>query len=144
MVQLLFQREIDRKATRSAIEQRLESVRVYKQIGFVRREMKITSSTEPRYHGGTNVVSKQVENIAIWNIDTDERMKEEQMQVEQAVSRLTEVERQVIEMRYLEDEEMFDYNVYSELNLSERKYYRVKSNAIYKLAFALRLEKYMD
>ena len=144
MMQICFSREIDKKATRTAVEQRLESVRLYKRIGFVRREMKVTSLTELRFHGATNVVSKQAENIAIWNVDTDDRMKEEQRQVEQAVTGLSEVERQVIRMRYLEDEEMFDYNVYSELNLSERKYYRVKSSALCKLAFALRLEKYAE
>lgn len=144
MVQLTFSREIDKKATRAAVEQRLESVRVYKQIGFVRREMSITASAAPRYHGATNTISKQAENIAVWNVDTDERLKEEQRQVEQAVARLAEMERQVIEKRYLEDEEMFDYNVYSELNLSERKYYRVKSSALHKLAFALCLEQYAN
>ncbi|MFC6545938.1 hypothetical protein [Cohnella cellulosilytica] len=30
------------------------------------------------------------------------------------------------------------------MHLSERKYYRIKSSALYKLAFALRLEVYVD
>lgn len=40
------------------------------------------------------------------------------------------------------DEEIFDYMVYNKIGMSERTYRRNKSNAFYKLAFALRLEVY--
>ncbi|SFF22829.1 phage transcriptional activator, RinA family/phage transcriptional regulator, ArpU family [Paenibacillus algorifonticola] len=144
MTQLQFPWEIDREATREAVEQRLESARLFAQLGFIRRETKMTSSPEPRFHGATNVTSSPVEDTATYNVDTEQRLEKECEQVQQVISRLGKLERQLIQKRYMEDGETFDYNVYSELHLSERKYYRIKSNAIYKLAFALRLERYVD
>jgi phage transcriptional regulator, ArpU family len=141
--QIVFPWEIDRETTRQRVEEYLETARIYRQIGFVRREMKVTASLEPRYHGPTNIVGKPAEEVAVWNADTEERMREITERVERAVGRLGKLEREIIQMRYLEDD-VYDYNVYSELHLSERKYYRLKSKAIYKLAFMLRLEAFVE
>ena len=141
--QIVFPWEIDRETTRQRVEEYLETARIYRQIGFVRREMKVTASPEPRYHGPTNIVGKPAEEVAVWNADTEERMREITERVERAVGRLGKLEREIIQMRYLEDD-VYDYNVYSELHLSERKYYRLKSKAIYKLAFMLRLEAFVE
>lgn len=62
----------------------------------------------------------------------------------ESVQRLSRLEREIIEKRYLDDEDIFDFEVYATLNLSERKYYRVKSRAFYKLAFMLELEVVVD
>lgn len=140
----MFPWEIDRDATRAAVEERLESARIYKQIGFVRRGMKNTASWEPREHGATNAISKPAEDVATWNVDKEEELQERYEQVTRAVDRLNRTEKQIIEKRYLSEEDAFDYNVYSDMNLSERNYYRIKSGAIYKIAFALRLERYLD
>ncbi|WP_308727147.1 ArpU family phage packaging/lysis transcriptional regulator, partial [Bacillus paranthracis] len=59
-----------------------------------------------------------------------------------ALSRFSKSQRDIIVKRYLEDEEVFDYMVYNDIGMSERTYRRNKSNAFYKLAFALRLEVY--
>lgn len=144
MGQITFPWEIDREATKEAVEQRLESARIYKQLGFIRREMKNTTSSEPRYHGATNEVGKPLEDVAVWNVDMEAKMKNDYDQIMKVVERLNPIENQIIVKRYLESDEVFDYNIYNELHLSERKYYRIKSNAIYKLAFALRLEKYVS
>ncbi|MFC6546830.1 hypothetical protein [Cohnella cellulosilytica] len=48
-------------------------------------------------------------------------------QVERAVERLGRMERRLIELRYLDDEGVFDYQVSGEMHLSERKYYRSKA-----------------
>lgn len=142
--QMVFPWEIDREATRQRVEEHLETARIYKQIGFVRKEMRNTTSPEPRYHGPTNYIGRPAEETAAWNVDTEERMKEITERVEKAVGRLGKMERQIIEKRYLEGEDIYDYHVYTELHMSERKYYRLKSKAIYKLAFMLRLEMFVD
>ncbi|MFD0682389.1 MULTISPECIES: ArpU family phage packaging/lysis transcriptional regulator [unclassified Paenibacillus] len=143
MGQLTFPWEIDREATRQAVEERLESARIYKQLGFVRRETKMTASYELREGGSTNIISRAAENAAVYNVDTENRMKEQQEQVDRAVARLGRTERKIIEMRYMEDDEVFDYNVYNEIHIGSTKYYELKSRAIYKLAFALCLEVYV-
>lgn len=144
MQQTLLPLEMDRVATRAAVEHRLESVRMYKQIGFVRRETKLTSVYDARVHGATHAVGKPVEGAAVWNADYESRMEEQYNQVQHALSVLGQVERQVIERKYLTADSAFDYTVYSDLHISERKYYRVKSSALTKLALALRLEKYTE
>lgn len=135
--------EINREETRHNVERELERARIYKQVGFVRRETQQTPSYEPRYHGSTNTTSNQIENVAIYNVDTEARLRQAYDRVNAALRGLSHTERDIITMRYLSDEDVLDYMVSNELNLSERSYYRRKSRALYKLAFAMRLEVYI-
>ncbi|PGZ95700.1 ArpU family transcriptional regulator [Bacillus pseudomycoides] len=145
MTQLTFLPEIDRKATQSRLEAILENIRIYRQFGMIRNEMKVTASCEVRYHGQTNVVGKPAEDVALANLELSEREAELQrlsFQIDRALSRFSKTQREIIVKRYLEDEDVFDYMVYNEIGMSERTYRRNKANAFYKLAFALRLEVY--
>ncbi|MFZ5688660.1 MAG: ArpU family phage packaging/lysis transcriptional regulator [Bacillota bacterium] len=135
--------EIDREATRKKVEEKLEIARIYKQLAFVRRETKQTPSYEPRFHGNTNAIGKPVEECSIWNVDTERHMEAICKQVEKSVAKLGPLEKQIIEKRYLESEDTFDYEVWNELGLSERNYYRKKARAIYKLAFMLHAEVFL-
>ncbi|WP_459499886.1 ArpU family phage packaging/lysis transcriptional regulator [Bacillus sp. C1] len=145
MAQLTFLPEIDRKATQSRIEDVLENVRIYRQFGMIRNEMKVTASCEVRYHGPTNVVGNPAEDVALANVELGERevkLQRLSLQIDKALNRFSKNQRDIIVKRYLEDEEVFDYMVYNEIGMSERTYRRNKANAFYKLAFALRLEVY--
>ncbi|MBC6976181.1 ArpU family transcriptional regulator [Bacillus sp. Xin] len=145
MTQLTFLPKIERKATQARLEKILEDVRIYRQFGMIRNEMKITASCEVRYHGPTNMVGKPAEDVALANLELskrEERLKRLSFQIDKALSRFSKNQRNIIVKRYLEDEEVFDYMVYNEIGMSERTYRRNKSNAFYKLAFALRLEVY--
>lgn len=59
-------------------------------------------------------------------------------------NRLTFQERELIIRRYFSKEDIFDYQTYTELGYSESKYYRIKSDAFYKLAFILRIAVYKE
>ncbi|MED1536199.1 ArpU family phage packaging/lysis transcriptional regulator [Bacillus pseudomycoides] len=145
MNQLTILPKIDRKATQARLEKILEDVCIYRQFGMIRNEMKVTTSCEVRYHGPTNVVGKPAEDVALANLELskrEERLKRLSFQIDKALSRFSKNQRDIIVKRYLEDEEVFDYMVYNEIGMSERTYRRNKSNAFYKLAFALRLEVY--
>ncbi|PGF06476.1 ArpU family transcriptional regulator [Bacillus pseudomycoides] len=145
MTQLTFLPKINRKATQDFLEEILENVRIYRQFGMIRNEMKVTASCEPRYHGATNIVRKPAEEVALANVELSEREEKLQrlsFQIEKVLSRFSKNQRDIIVKRYLEDEEVFDYMVYNEIGMSERTYRRNKANAFYKLAFALRLEVY--
>jgi ArpU family phage transcriptional regulator len=145
MTQLTFLPKIDRKATQVRLEEVLENVRIHRQFGMIRNEMKVTASCEVRYHGPTNMVGKPAEDVALTNIAMSERevkLQRLSFQIDKALSRFSKNQRDIIVKRYLEDEEVFDYMVYNEIGMSERTYRRNKSNAFYKLAFALRLEVY--
>ncbi|MED0990280.1 ArpU family phage packaging/lysis transcriptional regulator [Bacillus nitratireducens] len=143
--QLYFLPKIDRAATQDKLEEVLEEIRIYRRFGMIRQEMKVTPSYEVRYHGPTNVVGNPLEDVALANIQQSKKEKwleNMSFRIEQAVSRLNKNQRDIIVKRYLEDEEVFDYMVYSEIGMSERTYRRHKSRAFYRLAFALRLEIY--
>ncbi|RVU62446.1 ArpU family transcriptional regulator [Bacillus thuringiensis] len=148
--QLSFLPKIDRAATQKKLEGVLENVRLYRQFGMMREEMKVTPSYEIRYHGPTNDVGKPLEDVAMANIQQSEReewIKKTSFRIDQFLSRLGngragKDQRNIIIKRYLEDEDVCDYMVYNELGMSERTYRRVKARVFYKLAFALRLEVY--
>lgn len=144
-MQLTFLPKIDRKATQVRLEEILENVRIYRQFGMIRNEMKVTVSCEVRYQGPTNIVGKPAEDVALTNVAMSERelkLQRLSFQIDKALSRFSKNQRDIIVKRYLEDEEVFDYMVYNEIGMSERIYRRNKSNAFYKLALALRLEVY--
>lgn len=138
--QISFLPEIDRKETQKKVEEVLESVRIYKQIGFIRREMKTTPAYTPRYHGQTYDVGSPAEDTALWNVEHEQEIENLEMNLDRALLRLSRIEREVIQKRYLEEEGSYDYIVHDELGMSARTYGRVKSRAFYKLAFMLRLE----
>ncbi|MGG1718751.1 ArpU family phage packaging/lysis transcriptional regulator [Bacillus wiedmannii] len=150
MNQLTFLSKINRTATQEKLESLLEEVRIYKQFGMVREEMKVTPSYELRYHGPTNTVGNPLEDVALENIKRSEReqyLKNMSFRIDQFLSRLGngragKIQRDIINKRYLEEEDICDYMIYNEIGMAERTYRRWKSRAFYNLAFALRLEVY--
>ncbi|WP_264447858.1 ArpU family phage packaging/lysis transcriptional regulator [Bacillus cereus] len=150
MTQLTFLSKIDRAATQGKLESLLEEVRIYKQFGMVREEMKVTPSYEVRYHGPTNTVGNPLEDVALENIKRSEReqyLENMSFRIDQFLSRLGNgragrIQRDIIKKRYLEEEDVCDYMIYNEIGMAERTYRRWKSRAFYNLAFALRLEAY--
>lgn len=136
--------QINREATRKRVEGYLETVRIYKQIGFVRKETSITASYEERMHGRTNAIADPVAAAGGYNVDMEYKMKAMEEQLDKALACLYELERGIIERRYLQSEEEMDFLVCQQLHLSERTYRRIKAKAIMKLALMLRLEVMKD
>ncbi|MCB4335171.1 ArpU family phage packaging/lysis transcriptional regulator [Bacillus cereus] len=148
--QLSFLPKIDRTATQEKLEGVLESVRIYRQFGMIRKEMKVTPSYEVREHGPTHTVGKPLEDVAIANLQQSEREEWLELisfRIDQFLNRLGNgsagrIQRDIISKRYLEEEDVCDYIIYNEIGMAERTYRRWKSRAFYNLAFALRLEVY--
>lgn len=131
---------IDEKATRRAVEEYIETVRQYRQIGFVRREAAVTQAYVYREHQSTNAISKQTEKIAIYNVDREAELKEKDRLLSLAMERLSSVQREVIQRSYLDNEGEFDYISCGEMGLSDRTFRYIKTQAIYTLSCALGLE----
>ncbi|MFW9331789.1 ArpU family phage packaging/lysis transcriptional regulator [Paenibacillus polymyxa] len=130
---------IDEKATRLAVEGYLETVRQYRQIGFVRREAAITQSYTYREHQSTNAISKQTENIAVYNVDKEAELQAKDKLLELVMSKLSSMQQEVIQRSYLDNEGEFDYISCGEMGISESSFRRIKTDAISILAAALRL-----
>lgn len=137
--------EIDREPTRDRVEGALETCRLYMQIGY---HPEIEAKTTPAYNmfpaSQTNAFHSSTESTAQKNVDEEKRRKEHVERVIAAVNRLGHLEKKIITERYLVDDDIVDYSVWPELNLSERKYYRIKARAFYKLALMLKLEVYVE
>ncbi len=129
--QLSFLPKIDRVATQKELEGVLENVRLYRQFGMMREEMKVTPSYEIRYHGPTNDVGKPLEDVAMANIQQSKReewIKQTSFRIDQFLSRLDngragKGQRDIIIKRYLEDEDVCDYMVYSEIGMLRLEYF---------------------
>ncbi|MGQ5113169.1 ArpU family phage packaging/lysis transcriptional regulator [Bacillus halotolerans] len=134
--------QIDEEATKSKAEKLLDQYRLYLlQVpdDFLPKVTPTYSIVPPSI---TNEFHSSTEEAALkrleWEIQRDKFLKS----IQRAVNRLSQRERQIIVMLYMKLEEMYDYEVYAEMGLSQRSYYRVKAKALYRLAFALREEVY--
>lgn len=136
--------EIDREETRKRVEEALEACKLYMQIGYYPgHEPKVTASYSVAPPSRTNAFHSSTEETASRNVDEEMYRRQIVERVWGAVNRLSHLEREIIVRRYLAEESMFDYELWNELKISERKYYRIKARAFYKLALALRLEVYV-
>ncbi|URJ48389.3 ArpU family phage packaging/lysis transcriptional regulator [Paenibacillus polymyxa] len=130
---------VDKKATRLAVEEYLETVRQYRRIGFVRREAATTQAYSYREHQSTNAISKQTEEIATYNVDKEAELEAKDKLLELAMDKLSSIQREVIQRSYLDDEGKFDYISCWEMGISQSSFSRIKAEAIGILAAALKL-----
>lgn len=144
MYQLSFELpEIDREKTKSAVEATLENYRICLLVVPEEKIPKITPTYSMELPTFTNQFHSQTESAAIDKVD-QERSREKYIEwVRKGINRLRGKEREIIVKRYLLEEEVYDYQLYNELGMSERKYYRIKARAFYNLARALKIEEYV-
>ena len=135
---------VDKKETFKRVKERLESVRLYKRFGFTRKEPNTTAAYNDTPRSYTGMTSDSTGDIAIHNIEWEERLFRQCEQVNRAMRVLSRRQREIIERRYLGDEEITDIHVYMDMCISERTYYYEKEKALYRLAFFLRLEVYEE
>jgi ArpU family phage transcriptional regulator len=136
--------EIDREKTKSAVEEKLETYRLYLLSVSEEISPRVTASYSLVPPSNTNAFHSTTEDAAVTKADQD---RERELYIEwfrRGVNRLKFKEREIIVKRYLGDEEMYDYELYSQIGMSERKFYRLKARAFYSLAFALKIEVYQE
>jgi len=145
MNQMTFQLpEIDREETKKRVEAVLKKYRFYLLTVPEEKLPKVTMTYSLVPPAQTNGFYSSTETVVIDKVDF-ERERDEYMEwIRRGVNRLSPRERELIIKRYLSDEEMYDYELYNEMGMSESKYYRLRARAFYKLAFILRIEVYKD
>lgn len=136
--------EIDRDATKKAVETAFEKYRFYLLTIPEERLPKLTATYSLVPPTNTNEFHSTTEDITIKNVDSERERDAYIEWVRRAVNRLAPKEREIIVKRYLQDEEIFDYEIYNEIGYSERRYYRLKARIFYKLAFILKIEVYKN
>lgn len=140
--QLFMLPEIDREKTKAAVESALEKYRFYLLMVPEDKLPKITATYSLVPPSFSNEFYSSTEQAVMDRIELDIARNKHIEWVLKAVNRLSKMEREIIYKRYLEDEEIFDYEIYNEMGMSERRYYRLKARIFYKLAFILRIEVY--
>jgi ArpU family phage transcriptional regulator len=140
--QLFMLPEIDREKTKAAVESALEKYRFYLLMVPEDKLPKVTATYSLVPPSFSNEFHSSTEQSAIDRIELDFARNGHIDWVLRGVNRLSKLEREIIYKRYLEDEEVFDYEIYNDIGMSERRYYRLKARIFYKLAFILKIEVY--
>ncbi len=136
--------KLDRKATKEEVEGALEKYRMMLLTQELDHLPKITQSFSLLPPSNTNAFHSSTEQAAVNNANYLMERTKYIRRISSAVNRLAFKERQIIIRRYMTQDDVFDYEVYNELNMSERTYHRHKSKAFYRLAFALGIEVYEE
>lgn len=143
--QLIFKLpEIDREKTKEAVESALEKYRFYLLTVPEEKLPKVTATYSLVPPSNSNTFNSSTENAVIQKVDFEIERDRYLEYVVRGVNRLTKMERELIYKRYLDDEEIFDYEIFNEIGFSERRYYRLNARIFYKLAFILRIEVYKN
>lgn len=142
--QMSFLRDVDGEKTKKAVEEALEKYRMYMLTVPDEYLPRVTQTYSLVPQSNTNAFHSSTEDVAIKKADFERERDEYMERIRRAVNRLNKTERELIIKRYLSNEEMYDYELYNEMGMSESKYYRLKARAFYKLAFILRIEVYKE
>jgi ArpU family phage transcriptional regulator len=97
----------------------------------------ITASYSITPPSRTNKFYSSTEAVAIQRMDYEREREEYMKMIEAAVNRCSEIERAIIIRSYMQLEDVYNYEIWNELGLSERNYYHIKKKALDKLAVIL-------
>lgn len=130
---------VNEEATKAAVEKYLLQAREYKITEYIPETASTTASYSDMPRSFTGLTSDQTGELAQRNVDEPARRKRHVERAERAIARLGARQRKLIELRYMVEDDVMDYNVAMELGYSDRHYRRIKSIAIIRLASILGL-----
>lgn len=133
---------LDGRATQKAVEKVLRQYRTYLLTVPEENMPAITAKYTIEMPNFSNQFNSGVENKALENVEFPMKFSKFLSYFNRGFIKLNKVERQIISMCYLEEEAMYNYEIYTMLNMSESKFYRLRTRALYKLALGLGIEVY--
>ena len=133
--------KVDKQKTKEAVEEVMEVYRMYTYQVSLDRLPTITADYSMMPRSFTGTTNSSTEDAAIANIEYDQERLKYMDWVHQALNRLPARERYIIIKLYVE-EGLYDYEIYSEMHMSERQFYRMKNKVIIRMAMALKVEVY--
>lgn len=140
----LLLKKIDRKATQRAIEKVLRQYRTFMLTTDEDLLPTLTTKYTLEMPNFSNLKSSATENAAVKMASLSEEYDKFMKWFNRGFNRLTKIERQIIRLSSLIENPLHNYEIYAQLNLSERTFYRIKSNALYKLASFLNVIVYEE
>ncbi|ARK25989.1 hypothetical protein SporoP37_15795 [Sporosarcina sp. P37] len=133
---------INGKATQAAVEDVLRQYRTYMLTTPEEMMPAITAKYTLEMPNFSNVKQSSVENAAVKIADSETKYLRFLKWFNLGYFKLTTIERQIVFMAYLDADPLYNYEIYTELRMSESKYYRLRRRALFKLAIGLRIEVY--
>ncbi|MHA7743898.1 ArpU family phage packaging/lysis transcriptional regulator [Priestia aryabhattai] len=137
-------RDIDRKKTKVNVEKAFADYRMYMMTVPDDIVPKITPSYSLVPPSTTNSFYSSTECTAIKRVEYEIQRENFMQRVHQAVNRLSKRERELIIKTYMTYEDVYAFEVYNEMGISEATYYRIREKALYKISFALQLQVYKE
>jgi ArpU family phage transcriptional regulator len=135
--------EFDKKKLRAEMEKVFNRYRTFKSVSsFKRKEATITQAYVERFHGPTNQTTDQTAEVAIKNVDEQEKRRVYCELIETAVAELDDEEQFLIKERYMKNGRVHDLNVYTfkfDPPISWGTYDAIRQTAFQKLALFLDL-----
>lgn len=144
MVQTTLLRDVDGKETKINVEKALADYRMYMMTVPDDIMPKVTPSYSLVPPSNTNAFHSSTEDTAIKRVDYEIKRDTFMQRIQSAVNRLNKRERELIIKTYMTYEDVYVFNVYNEMGISEATYYRIREQAFYKLAFALQVQVYKE
>lgn len=142
MIDLL--QNIDGEETQKSIEATLRQYRTFMLTTPDEFMPSITAKYTLEMPNFSNLKQSGVEMAAIKSVDHFKERERFFTWFNRGFCKLTVIERRLIMLAYLEMEPMYNYEICMELNVSERKFYRMRSKALYTLALALGKAVYQE
>jgi len=143
-IQTSLLRDVDGKETKVNVEKAFANYRMYMMTVPDDIMPKVTPSYSLVPPSNTNAFHSSTEDAAIKRVDYEIERDNFMRKIQQAVNRLSKRERELIIKTYMTYEDVYIFNVYSEIGISETTYYRIRERAFYKLAFALHLQVFKE
>lgn len=135
--------EIDRDATQKNVEKAIAKYRYYALQTEDEFLPKITASYSMVPPTNTNAFHSSTEDAAVRMVDFERERMEYITRFAKAVNRLSPREREAFVLKYMGEEELYDYEVYNQLGIGETYYYtKFKPRMFYKFAIAMHIEVY--
>ncbi|MED4589440.1 MULTISPECIES: ArpU family phage packaging/lysis transcriptional regulator [Priestia] len=144
MAQTTLLRDVDGKGTKINVEKAFADYRMYMMTVPDDIMPKVTPSYSLVPPSDTNAFYSSTEDTAIKRVDYEIKRDTFMQRVQRAVNRLNKRERELIIKTYMTYEEVYVFDVYNEMGISEATYYRIREQAFYKLAFALQIQVYKE
>ncbi len=144
MVQTTLLRDVDGKETKINVEKAFADYRMYMMTVPDDIMPKVTPSYSLAPSSNTNAFHSSTEDTAIKRVDYEIKRDTFMQRVQCAVNRLNKRERELIIKTYMTYEDVYVFDVYNEMGISEATYYRIREQAFYKLAFALQVQVYKE
>lgn len=135
---------VDEKKTKIALENALEKYRKY----LVTLPVDLMPTITPTYSlippSNTYSFNSKTENIAIERVEFERERSNYMKKIIDALDTLKHEERTIIVERYLKEEVSYDIDIWTDLNIGKTKYYKLKWQAMLRMAFALKVEVYFN